>query len=176
MAAGVRLLAVTLATVALGCAPPPAKTPPSPPSPPITTTSAPGELRILDLVDGQDAIMVAGAQGGFHVWMQYAVRDVGGSLALERSAYRASDGAVVLRYRGQVDIGAPDADDWWTAPAPIPMFMCPSPIGISIVDVPIEFQLRMLGDGDVELARATITLVPRCPDGQLDFCTRICTG
>ena len=56
------------------------------------------------------------------------------------------------------------------------MFMCPSPIGISVVDVPIDFTLRLLGAGDAELARAAITLVPRCPEAQRDFCTRICTG
>ena len=97
-------------------------------------------------------------------------------MTLERSAHRASDGAVVLVYRGDVDVGAPDATGWWTAPSPIPMFMCPSPIGISVIDTPIDFTLRLLGDGDAELARAAITLVPRCPADQQDFCTRICTG
>ncbi|HEX9104108.1 MAG TPA: hypothetical protein VF997_17975, partial [Polyangia bacterium] len=127
--------------------------------------------------DGQDVTLVAGAQGGFHVWMQYAVHGLpAGTFTLERTAHRVSDGAVVLVYRGDVDVGAPAADGWWTAPAAIPMFMCPSPIGISVIDVPIEFTLRLLDAHDAELARAAITLVPRCPAGQLDFCTRICTG
>ena len=171
-----RLLCATILVVAVGCAPPP-------PARTTTTDAAPSPtpaaLAVVGLADGQDAPLVAGAQGGFHVWMQYAVRDLpAGTVALERSARRASDGAVVLVYRGDVDVGAPAADGWWTAPAPIPMFMCPTPIGISIVDVPIDFQLRLLGAGDVELGRTAITLVPRCPqDGaQPDFCTRICTG
>ena len=136
-------------------------------------------MTVLTLTDGQDDTLVEGAQGGFHVWMQYAVRALpAGTYTLERTAHRASDGAVVLVFRGDVDIGAPAPGDdgWWTAPAPIPMFMCPSPIGISVVDVPIDFTLRVLGPGDAELARAAITLVPRCPDAQRDFCTRICTG
>lgn len=129
------------------------------------------------LTDGQDDTLVEGAQGGFHVWMQYAVRDLpAATYTLERSARRVSDGAVVLVYRGDVDIGASAADGWWTAPAPIPMFMCPSPIGITVVDVPIEFTLRLVGADDAERARAAITLVPRCPDAQRAFCTRICTG
>ena len=167
---------VTLALfAAVGCTP---AAPPAPPPPVIAPTpGASAEMALLMLTDGQDDTLVEGAQGGFHVWMQYAVRDLpAGSVTLERTAHRVSDGAIVLRYRGEVDVGAPDADGWWTAPAPIPMFMCPSPIGLSVVDVPIEFALRLLGDGDVELARAAITLVPRCPDGQRDFCTRICTG
>jgi len=138
---------------------------------------AAGEMTVLTLTDGQDDTLVEGAQGGFHVWMQYAVRDLAaGTYTLERTAHRASDGAVVLVFRGDVDVGVPAADGWWSAPAPIPMFMCPSPIGISVVDVPIDFTLRLLGAGDAELARADITLVPRCPEAQRDFCTRICTG
>lgn len=128
------------------------------------------------LTDGQDATLVEGAQGGFHVWLSYAVRGVTGSFTLERDAHRVSDGAVVLRYRGPMDVGAPADDGWWSAPSPIPMFMCPTPIGISIVDEPIDFELRLLDDADVERAHTHVTLVPRCPDAQRDFCTRICTG
>ena len=165
-----------LVTLLAGCGPSPAPNGPVPDLAPAPT----GQMSVLMLTDGQDATLVEGAQGGFHVWMQYAVRGLpAGSVTLERSAHRVSDGAVVLVYRGDVDLGAPapdDPDGWWTAPQPIPMFMCPSPIGISVVDVPIEFTLRLLGAGDAELARAAITLVPRCPDAQRDFCTRICTG
>ena len=137
------------------------------------------QMSLLMLADGQDATLVAGAQGGFHVWLQYAVRGLpAGTVTLERTAHRASDGAVVLVYRGDVDLGdaGPGDDGWWTAPSPIPMFMCPSPIGLSVVDVPIELTLRLLGAGDAELARAAVTVTPRCPDAQRDFCERICTG
>ncbi len=135
------------------------------------------ELSLSMVTDGQDTTLVEGAQGGFHVWLSYAVRGMApATVTLERTAHRVSDGAVVLVYRGDVDIGAPDDSGWWTAPSPIPMFMCPSPIGLSIVDVPIELTLRLLGDADAELARASVTVVPRCPDAQLEFCMRICTG
>jgi hypothetical protein len=168
-----RLILITLLA---GCSAPP-HGPPGPPAPPPPSPGPTAEMAVLMLADGQDDTLVEGAQGGFHVWMQYAVRDLAPStVTLERSAHRASDGAVVLVYRGDVDIGAPDATGWWTAPSPIPMFMCPSPIGISVIDTPIDFTLRLLGAGDAELARAAITLVPRCPDAQRDFCTRICTG
>lgn len=138
---------------------------------------SPARLSVLMLGDGQQVTLVEGAQGGFHVWMQYAVRDLPpATYTLERSARRVSDGAPVLVYRGDVDIGAAGADGVWSAPAPIPMFMCPSPIGISVIDVSIAFSLRVLGAGDAELARTAITLVPRCPEAQRDFCTRICSG
>lgn len=165
-----RLIVLTLLA---GCSPPPRAT-----TPPADAEAPPAaQMSVLMLADGQDATLVEGAQGGFHVWMQYAVHGLPAStVTLERSAHRVSDGAVVLVYRGDVDVGDAAPDGWWTAPSPIPMFMCPSPIGISIVDVPIEYTLRLLGAGDAELARAAITLVPRCPDAQRDFCMRICTG
>src|SRR3954463_9139327 len=96
-----------------GCAPPPGHPPAPAPPPP-----GPGaEMAVLSLSDGQDDTLVEGAQGGFHVWMQYAVRGLPpGTVTLERSAHRASDGAVVLVYRGDIDVGAADDDGWWTAP------------------------------------------------------------
>lgn len=128
------------------------------------------------LVDGQDVPLVAGAQGGFHVWLELRLRDLGaGAVTLERSAHRVSDGAVVLRYDSPLQVGPAGPDGWWQA-AEFPMFMCPTPIGISIVDVPIAYQLRLVDDGGAELARAGVTLLPRCPDAQRDFCLRICTG
>jgi hypothetical protein len=168
-------LIVVAALAATGCS---ASPPPSSGEPPADfgPPEPPAQMSVLMLTDGQDATLVAGAQGGFHVWLSYAVRGAAGSFTLERDARRVSDGAVVLRYRGPIDVGAPDGDGWWTVPSPIPMFMCPTPIGISIVDEPIAFSLRLLDDAEVEHARADITLVPRCPDAQRDFCTRICTG
>jgi hypothetical protein len=167
-------LCCVIAIATFGCSAPPPVAPPVT-TPTITQTSA--TLAIDGYVDGQDVTLVEGAQGGFHVWMHYAVRDLpAGTVTLERSAYRVSDGAVVLVYRGDADIGAPDDSGWWSAPAAVPMFMCPSPIGITIVDTPIDYQLRLVGGDGAELARAAVTLVPHCPDDQRDFCTRICTG
>ena len=163
-----------LALFGLGCSAARLTVPPRNAEPIAAATAT---LTIDGYVDGQDVTLVEGAQGGFHVWMQYDVRDLAPStVTLERTATRASDGAVVLVYRGDVDIGAPGADGTWTAPAPIPMFMCPAPIGITVVDTPIDFRLRLLDDAGAELARAAITLVPHCPDAQADFCTRICNG
>jgi hypothetical protein len=185
MGAGVaRPLAIAsaLAALVVGCAPasPP---PPPPPTPPVARADlaigAPDGSTgaMVPFTDGQQVELVAGAQGGFHVWLEYALRDLPpGFYTLERNAHRVSDDAVVLRYTGTVEVGAPAGDGWWTAPSPIPMFMCPTPIGISIVGEPIAFLLRVLDDAGGELARAGVTLVPRCPAAQLDFCTRICTG
>lgn len=135
-------------------------------------------VELVPLVDGGDDVtLVAGAQGGFHVWLDWRLRGVpaGSTVTLERRAFRVADEAVVLRFDGAVDVGAPGDDGWFAPLDPIPMFMCPSPIGVSVVDVPIRFELHVLA-GAGELARTAVTLTPRCPDAQRDFCTRICTG
>jgi hypothetical protein len=121
------------------------------------------------LADGTTVVLVEGAQGGFHVWMSWAL---GGATAptatLERTAWRLSDDALVLRAAGEIDL----ADQ----SRPLPMFMCPSPVGLSVIDQPIVFRLRFSDDSG-PLAAGEVTLVPRCPDGvQADFCHRICSG
>jgi hypothetical protein len=107
----------------------------------------------LPYVDGQDVTLVAGAQGGFHVWMSYQL-DHTGEAILERTAHRVSDGAPAQ---------------------PLPMFMCPAPVGISVIDQPIEYELRF-SDDTGEIARGSVRLVPHCPADQLEFCQRICSG
>jgi len=175
---------VAAALAPLGCAPAPTMTPP-PPAAVASATLAVGAPAgsdgaggaLIPFVDGQEVELVAGAQGGFHVWLEYALRDLPAAVyTLERDATRVSDGAVVLRYVAPVEVAAPAVDGWWAAPAPIPMFMCPTPIGISVVGEPIALVLRVLDDAGAERARAGITLVPRCPDTQRDFCVRICSG
>jgi hypothetical protein len=173
------LISLVLGVAACGGSPPPVKPPPAPPTPLASvrlTVGAPGDgSAMLPLVDGQDIELAAGAQGGFHVMLELAARPLAaGPVWIERTARRVSDGAVVLRFDGQLD-AMPDADGAWSSGA-LRTFMCPTPIGISIVDVPIAYQLRLHDDNGSELGRTSITLVPRCPAAQHDFCMRICNG
>ena len=126
-----------------------------------------------ELADGADVTLVAGAQGGFHVWLRYRVDGLAaGTQRLERTAHRVSDGQLVLRSTGEVTV-QPGSDGAFEPADPIPMFMCPSPIGLSVIDQPIVFRIAF---PDEQLARE-LTLVPHCPtDGSRDFCMRICTG
>jgi hypothetical protein len=123
--------------------------------------------------DGQDVTLVAGAQGGFHVWMSYLMMPApSGGASLTRTAHLASDGTLILRTMSDVTLEA--------APSmPLPMFMCPAPVGISVLDVPIDYALDF-SDGSGALAHGTVTLVPHCPTDvpgdQIDFCQRICNG
>jgi hypothetical protein len=172
------LISLLFGVAACGGSPPPVKPPPPapPPSALTLTVGAPGDgSAMLPLVDGQDVELAEGAQGGFHVMLELAARPLpAGPVWIERTAHRVSDGAVVLRFQSQLD-AVPDADGVWRSGA-LRTFMCPTPIGISIVDVPIAYQLRLSDDNGTELGRTGITLVPRCPAGQHDFCMRICNG
>ncbi len=118
------------------------------------------------LVDGQEVSLVAGAQGGFHVWMNVRVHGAAPDPAvIARSAHRVADGALVLRSTTAVELDAAGV-----TLAPLPLFMCPSPVGLSVVDTPIRFELRL------ETARRAVTLVPRCPPEARELCLKICTG
>jgi hypothetical protein len=157
---------ITALFLVAGCGSPPQMTPPvTPLDPPPPAPSPTATLEILGVTDGQDVTLVAGAQGGFHVWLSYATSGMpAGAATLLRTANRVEDDALVLRMQGQA---MPEATD------PIPMFMCPSPIGLSVIDRPIRFRLEFTD----EKAAAEVTLTPHCPtDSSNAFCMRICTG
>ena len=132
----------------------------------------------VPLIDGQDATLVEGAQGGFHVWLRYRVQPAHAEhVLIVRGAHRQHDGKVVLRIPpADLDVGTPDAQGGWEPPMASPMFMCPSPIGISVVDVPIVFEVTLTDSAGQTLSHGQVTLVPRCPVANFDFCRKICTG
>lgn len=127
--------------------------------------------------DGQDVTLVAGAQGGFHIWLDYHVTGMPpGQVVLERTAHRLSDDQIVLRSSTSLELAQPDDQGWVWAPMPLPMFMCPAPVGLNIIDEPIELRLRFTTRDGTELATQSSTVVPHCPDEARDFCQRICSG
>ena len=162
------------------------------PSPKMTLGgTAPDGGGFIAFTDGQDQTLVYGAQGGFHLWMKFRLRDVPPhkSVAIQRMAWRDGDNQLVLRTMGSIDIGAPGPDGYYELPMAVPMFMCPSPIGLQVNDQLIRYQITLL-DGTAPLAVGSIRLVPRCPqnappadggvqDGGTDdhgFCVKICSG
>jgi hypothetical protein len=151
-----------------------------PGQPPPPTMQAQVELSDQNgapVTDGQDVTLVAGAQGGFHVWLSYRVEGMAaGEVVLERTAHRLSDDQLVLRSSTTIELGAPGDDGWYASPAPLPMFMCPSPVGLSVIDVPIQFELSFGSRDGTPLASQSVTLVPHCPDQASTFCQQICSG
>lgn len=131
--------------------------------------------------DGTDVSLVAGAQSGFHVWLNVRVRGIAGDLYLAYTARRQRDGVLVLRGL-PVLLRVPDAalGDWWARPMALPAFMCPSPVGIQIFDEPLVFEVRLLLEPEEEadaVAEDRLILIPHCPEGtQAEFCASICSG
>jgi len=132
----------------------------------------------VELVDGADAELIPGAQGGFHVWINVRVHGVDGRLFLEREARRTSDDALVLAGSRQLFEVPTDAmSDWWNSDTAAPSFMCPAPVGLQIFDTELTFHAVLYDEDDRVVAEDSLVLVPRCPEGdQAEFCASICSG
>jgi hypothetical protein len=142
----------------------------------IGGASAAGE-GFIELADGDEVELIPGSQGGFHVWIGMELLGAEGRLRIERQARRVSDDALVLRASTQtLEVPSDAMIDWWRKPDALPSFMCPSPIGIQVFDQEIDFAVQLTDDDGNILAEDTITLIPRCPEGELDFCIQICSG
>ena len=131
-------------------------------------------------VDGQDAVLEPGVQGGFHVLMKMRVSGpMPARFVLNKWARRVDDEKLVLRSMITVEPdGSRTATGAWEMDG-TRMFMCPSPIGISVIDRRIRFEVILADDGGVQLGRGAVTLQPRCPTDSADylaFCQKICTG
>ena len=132
----------------------------------------------IEVADGDDAELVAGAQGGFHVWVNYRVIGAFGPLELVRDARRTEDDAAIL-VDAQVPIDVPEDAmiDWWESPRAVPSFMCPTPIGVAVVDRSVRIRIQLVSETGDLLGEDSVTVVPRCPTGDNeDWCYRICSG
>ena len=129
-----------------------------------------------------DQPLVAGAQGGFHVWVKWKVEGMAPQqVHVDRKVMRTKDGALILTTTQAIEVGSPESDGWWTLPAAQPSFMCPTPVGISVEDQEVKFDLTLRADANGEpgalLGDTTATATPRCPtDGEQQFCQNICNG
>ena len=129
-----------------------------------------------------DQPLVAGAQGGFHVWVKWKVEGMAPQkVHVDRKVTRTTDGALILTTMQAVETGSAGTDGWWTLPDALPSFMCPTPVGISVEDHEVKFDLTLRADHNGEpgeiLGAGSATATPHCPtDAQLEFCQRICNG
>ncbi len=156
--------------------------PPPDPEPPV------GELQAgMGLFDGtgfvvpssgQDAELVPGAQGGFHVWINFRVHKAAGKLYVRRDARRVEDDALILRGQAAaVEVPADAMTEWWESPAAAPAFMCPSPLGLKVFDTEVTYQVTLEDEDGTIVAEDEIILTPRCPDNEHNqFCREICSG
>jgi hypothetical protein len=125
-----------------------------------------------------DQTLVAGAQGGFHVWLKYRVTGMAPAhVRIHREVHRVSDDASILRTDGTQDVGAPSAAGYWELPTALPSFMCPTPIGVNVIGERVVFDVTLQSDDGAALGHGSAEAIVRCPDGdQSAFCARICSG
>jgi hypothetical protein len=125
-----------------------------------------------------DQLLVAGAQGGFHVWLKVRVRGgAPGKVDLHRTARRSEDDRLLLQAENTLDIGEPNDDGVWELHDPYPTFLCPTPLGVDLIDRPVRFHVTMSRDDGSIIDEAESEATPRCPtDGSAEFCQRICAG
>ena len=131
----------------------------------------------VELADGADATLIAGAQGGYHVWTRLRAHLMEGELRVVYEARRVSDGELVLSLPVQELIVPHEAmETWWEQPDATPNFMCPSPIGIQVYDREIEYTVQVTTVDGTLVGEDRITRVPRCPAGDEENCHDRCSG
>lgn len=144
----------------------------------VTLGGANLDMSGFTTLDG-DVTMVAGGQGGFHVWVKYRIAGAAEEkVTVNYTARRISDGRLILRSSSiVVMLGPPGSEGYWESPFPIPAFMCPSPLGVVVENQPLVFTFEVR-DGDGALrGGATATFTPHCPsDSQATHCVAICNG
>jgi len=123
-----------------------------------------------------DQTLVAGAQGGFHVWLKVRIRRAAGALTLHRAARRVSDDKLILDTEGALLVEPGDGGTW-EQPSAIPSFMCPTPIGVAVRDQAVRLDATLRDPAGATLAVGSAEFTPHCPEGaELQHCLDICSG
>ncbi len=132
----------------------------------------------LAIDDGTEVMLGAGAQGGYHVWTAPRFRGAAGTLYLDRTARRVSDGALMLRAsRLVIDVPEDAMSGWWREQQAIPSFMCPAPVGIDAFDIEVEFSFELRNEDEELLATDSLIVIPKCESGEAgEFCRSVCSG
>lgn len=175
-----RWLLSAIAGLGLACAA--CTDPEPPPDPPVAelqagTAAADGSGFVVTET-GQDAELIPGAQGGFHIWINFRVHKAAGKLYVRREARLSVDDSLILRgQRALVEVPEDAMTGWWQPASAGPAFMCPSPLGIKVFDTEVAFQVLLENEAGDLMAEDEIILTPRCPEGdQNAFCKEICSG
>jgi hypothetical protein len=149
------------------------------PSPVVLGTTSGDLTAFLPLVGEQT--LVAGAQGGYHVWLRLRLARMGmRDVRVHRTARRSADARLILDTEGVLSVGEAGPDGVWELPGDksIPTFMCPSPIGVAVQGQPLRLEVTVSDAQTGEaLGTGTAEFTPRCPDGdQAAHCVDICSG
>jgi len=144
-----------------------------------------GDNRWVELSTDKVVELAPGAQGGFHLWTMFRIKNgaAGQTVRLFRIIDRLGDEAGTIRDRV---LTAPESRLELLGPLyetvdPIPSFMCPTPIRVNVLNAPLELTLsvRPYPDDGPPLGEARVRLYATCPpagDPQRDYCLTICKG
>lgn len=124
------------------------------------------------------ATLTPGAQGGFHVWLSYRLKNVvGHELRALHVVRRESDGKLLSRGERLLEPGEVAQGEWWQSEMATPAFLCPTPLGVSVIDETAVFEVTVNGEDGAPLATQQVKTRLTCPtDGQAQFCQQICKG
>ena len=124
-----------------------------------------------------EAQMTPGAQGGFHVWLAYRIKNAPlGTLKAAHQVRRASDGKLLSRGERKLEVGVPGDDGWWQSDTATPVFLCPTPLGVTVIDLAATIEVTLTDSDGSTFDTQTVSTKLVCPAAQLDSCQRICTG
>ena len=124
------------------------------------------------------ATLTPGAQGGFHLWLDYRIKNAPmGAVTAAHTVRREPDGKLLSRGERKLEVGVAGDDGWWLPDAATPAFLCPTPLGVSVIDTPAVFEVTLTdADGNILATEQAHTRI-ECPDdAQKDFCLRVCAG
>jgi len=149
------------------------------PPPPNPTPWGEGafELGVHDLNDmprfgaSVDALLEAGAQGGFHVPVTYRV--IGHAeheVTFAHVVRRKSDSVLVSQGSRLFDV----TGGVWTGSV-IPIFICPTPIGTNALGEALTLEVTASRSGGEVVARQTVEVTLSCPESSA-YCASICKG
>jgi hypothetical protein len=126
---------------------------------------------------GQKVALIAGPQGGFHIFVHLRARGLDESVVDLRNHSVAADGEEInfARSRDLLRPMAPSDGQWLELAQPMLTQLCPT--AIRVADRLINFEITAT-DPSGHQATQALSLTPVCPTAPEEraWCERICTG
>ena len=124
-----------------------------------------------------DSTLTAGAQGGFHVWLNLKVTGAkADATRIKHTIRRKSDGVLFSTGDRTLRIGEPGPDGSWETSPAWPAFLCPSPLGVNVLGETAVIKLELSTVAGEVLGSGEVTTKFTCPAAQQTFCDSICKG
>ncbi|MBI4818378.1 MAG: hypothetical protein HY791_19085 [Deltaproteobacteria bacterium] len=139
-----------------------------------------GSAGFIEVRQGGAVPLVAGLQGGFHIYVNARLRATGeapSSLVFERSARVDASGDLLSRGKQRIEL-LPGPDGALETGRSQLLILCPTPAGVAASGVPVRVRVDVTtADTEQSLGSAELLVAPTCPgDGLAEYCEDICGG